>query len=128
MHTRSCDRFKDLKTIDGYISPLEFCDIASAERLFRDAKQYFYHISRNVEMYSEVAKSIEESIYVTDSDLYLAAVKLAKERYGTNDLRTLDIGCKIELAKCLRFDYNAGVKQIERLLKIDNHLLKALSL
>ena len=128
MHARNCDSFKDLKTIEGYVSPLEFCDIASAERLFRDAKQYFYLISRNVEMYSEIAKSIGESIYVNDNDLYLAAVRIAKERYGTGDLRTLDTSGKIEISKRLYFDYNAGEKQIERLLKIDSSLLKALSL
>ena len=79
-------------------------------------------------MYSEIAKSIGESIYLNDNDLYLAAVRLAREHYGTNDLRTLDAACKIELARRLHFDYNAGEKQIERLLKIDSRLLKALSL
>lgn len=128
MHTRSSDSFKNLATIDGYVSPLEFCNIALAESLFRDAKQYFYLISRNVEMYSEIAKTIGESIFVNDNDLYLAAVKLAREHYGTNDLRTLETGYKIELAKRLHFDYNAGTKQIERLLKIDSSFLKALSL
>lgn len=115
-----------MKVIDGYVSPLEFCDVSSAESLFRDAKQYFYLISRNVEMYSEIAKSIGESIFV--NDLYIAAVKLAREQFSTNDLRTLDTGCKIELARRLHFDYNAGTKQIGRLLKIDNNLLNALSL
>ena len=128
MHARSCDRLKDLQTIEGYVSPLEFCDIPLAESIFRDAKQYFYHISRNVEMYSEIAKSIGESIYVNDDDLYLAAVKIAREHYGTNDLRTLDTAGKLELAKRLHFDYNAGEKQLERLLKIDKRLLMALSL
>lgn len=128
MHTRICDSFKGLKVIDGYVSPLEFCDVSSAESLFRDAKQYFYLISRNVEMYSEIAKSIGESIFVNDNDLYIAAVKLAREQFSTNDLRTLDTGCKIELARRLHFDYNAGTKQIGRLLKIDNNLLNALSL
>ena len=128
MHTRSSDYLKNLATINGYVSPLEFCDVALAESLFRDAKQYFYLISRNVEMYSDIAKSIGESIYVNDNDLYLAAVKLAREHYGTNDLRTLETDRKIELARRLHFDYNAGEKQIERLLKIDSRLLKSLSL
>lgn len=70
MHSRACDHLKDLKCVKGYVSPLEFCHVAEAESAFRDAKQYFYSISKNVEVYSDVAKSIGESIFYTDNDLY----------------------------------------------------------
>ena len=126
MHTRSCDRQKDLKLVDGYISPLEFCDIVTAESIFRDAKQYFYLISRKIEAYSDVAKSIGESIYYNDNDLYTAAVKLSIEQYGTRDPRTLPSAAKLELAKRLHYDYNAGGKQLQRLVSIDAELLKAI--
>lgn len=126
MHSRQCDQLKGLKMIDGYISPLEFCDIETAENTFRDAKQYFYVISRNVESYSEVAKSIGESIYYTDSDLYNAAVRMAKDQFGRYDLRTLPVDAKMEIAKRLHFDYNAGDKQLQRLLSMDAMVLKAM--
>lgn len=126
MHSRNYDSFKDLKTIDGYVSPLEFCDIAMAERVFRNAKQYFYHISRKVETYCEVAKSIGESVCYTDNDIYYVAIKLSRERFGTDELRTLSSSSKIELAKVLHYDYNAGAKQLQRLLKLDGNVLAAL--
>ena len=126
MHSRQCDQLKGLKMIDGYISPLEFCDIETAENTFRDAKQYFYAISRNVESYSEIAKSIGESIFYTDTDLYNAAVRMAKDHFGRYDLRTLPVDAKMEIARRLHFDYNAGDKQLQRLLSMDAMVLKAM--
>ena len=126
MHTRNCDALKDLKMVDGFVSPLEFCDIDTAESIFRDAKQYFYLISRNVEAYAEVAKSIGESLYFNDNDLYQAAVKLALEQYGTKDLKTLNVIQKMEMARRMHYDYNAGDKQLQRILKIGSDILKAM--
>lgn len=126
MHTRNCDALKDLKMVDGFVSPLEFCDIDTAESIFRDAKQYFYLISRKVEAYAEVAKSIGESLYFNDNDLYLAALKLAQELYGTKDLKTLTVVQKMETARRLHYDYNAGDKQLQRILKIGSDVLKAM--
>lgn len=126
IHSRTCDNLKDMKIVDGYISPLEYCHIKEAENVFRDAKQYFYAISRNVETYSEVAKSIGESIFYTDTDMYNVALKMAKEHFGRHDLRTLPAEAKIEIAKRLHYDYNAGDKQIQRLLSIEAYVMKAL--
>lgn len=126
MHTRSCDMLKDLKMVDGYISPLEFCDIQTAELFFRDARQYFYLISRKVESYLDVAKSIGEAVFYNDNDLYTAAVKIAKEQYSTHDLRTLPVSSKIEMARRLHYDYNASSKQLQRLLSLDQEVLSAI--
>ena len=126
IHSRTCDHLKDLKSIDGYISPIEFCHVEVAESVFRDAKQYFYTISRNVESNSDIAKSIGESIYYTDNDLYSAATKMAKEHFGDYKLNALPVDAKMEIAKRLHFDYNAGDKQLNRLLGIDLMILRAL--
>lgn len=126
MHSRSADAYKDTMTIDGYASPLEFCDIASAEGCFRDAKHYFYLISRNIESYSNVAKSLGESIYYTDNDLFASAQKKALEQFGSKDLQTLTASQKIELARYLHYNYNAGDNQLQRMLRIDLEVLKAL--
>lgn len=126
MHTKVADQFKDVKTIEGYVSPMEFCDIATAESVFRDAKQYFYNISTKVEAYSAIAKSLGESVYYNDNDLFLVAKKIASSCFGCEDLRALDAKQKIEIAKRLHFDYNASTKQIQRLLKINPEILESI--
>lgn len=125
MHTKASDKFYCLKIVDGYVSPLEFLNIETAESIFRDAKQYFYLISRKVESYSGVAKSIGEAIYYNDNDLYMAAMKISAENYNCRDPKILPAAEKIELARRLYFDYNAGEKQLQRLISIDANLLKA---
>lgn len=126
MHMRKIDPFKNTKLVDGYVLPLEFCDIKTAESVFRDAKQYFYLISKKVEAYSEVARILGESIFYSDNDLYLIAKKTATEQFGSNDLATLSASQKIDLAKHLHFNYNAGSKQLQRMLKIDSEILNAI--
>ena len=126
IHSRVCDRFKNMKVVDGCISPLEFCDVGAAESFFRDAKQYFYLISRKVESYSEIAKSIGEAVFYNDNDLYTVAVKIARDNFGSGDLRTLPSAAKLELAKRLHYDYNASAKQLQRLISVDADLLAAI--
>jgi len=126
MHTRSCDKHQRLRVVDGYISPFDFCEITTAEKFYRDARQYFYLISRKVEAYSDIAKSIGEAIFYNDNDLYTAAQKIAKDQYGSHDLRTLPSGAKVEMARRLHYDYNATPKQLHRLLNIDVDLLASI--
>lgn len=126
VHSRMVDHLKSFKLIDGYITPLDYCHIDEAESVFRDAKHYFYTISKNIELYSEVAKSIGESVYYTDNDLFSVAIRIAKEQCGDHKLKTLPADAKIEIAKRLHFDYNAGDKQLMRLLSLDAMTLKAL--
>ena len=126
MHSRYLDHYKDMPLVDGYICPLLYCDIESSEHLFRDAKHYFYLISRNVESFSEIAKSIGETVFYSDSDLFLVANKYAKTNYGTSRLSDLDSRQKIELAKKLHYDYNAGDKQLQRLLRLSQDVVDAL--
>lgn len=126
MHTKNVDKMKDIKVVDGCVCPLEFCDVATAESMFRDAKQYYYMISRKVEAYASVAKSLGESIFFSDNDLYIAAKTLAQNHFGANDLAVLTAYQKVELAKRLHYDYNASDKQLQRMLKIDPEILKAM--
>lgn len=126
MHTRVLDHYKDIPVIDGYICPLRFCDITTSELLFRNAKQYFFMISRNVETFAEIAKSIGEAIYYNDDDLFQVANKLAKVNYGVSRLIELNLHQKIDLAKRLHYDYNAGDKQLQRLLKLSPDVVEAL--
>lgn len=72
-----------ITTLDGIVSPMSYCHIAEAESFFRNSRNYFYCISRNVEASKEIAKE-------------------------------------------LHFDYNAGNKQISRLLKMEMPVISAL--
>lgn len=115
-----------ITTLDGIVSPMSYCHIAEAESFFRNSRNYFYCISRNVEASKEIAKNIGESIFYTDDDLFVHISTLCSKKYGERSVTTLPKEAKIEIAKELHFDYNAGNKQISRLLKMEMPVISAL--
>jgi len=125
-HSRKFDKVQGLYEIDGYVSPLCFCNVKEAQSVFSSPRQYMYYISKNIEATKDIAAEIGESITFSDYDLYGILPHLTKEMFGAIDSRTLNPDEKIRLAKRLHFDYNAGNKQICRILKIDLHILNAL--
>jgi len=125
-HVRYADSIKGLLKFDGYALPLSFCEIENGERLFRDAPHYFSKISRNIESNVAIAKEIGESIHYTDDELFNAASSLCRKKYGEPIPSRLNADAKIEMAKIMRFEYNASAKQIQRMLKLDSIILTAL--
>jgi len=123
---KSSDIVKSLYLLGHVVSPFSFCDYSAGEKMFRDAKHYFYSVSKNVEAYHRVASIISESIAYTDDDLYFVTRKISKEKYSESNPALLSGQNKIELAKLLHYEYNAGDKQILRLLKLDPNILAAM--
>lgn len=125
-HSRKFDKVEGLKMTDGYISPMSFCYIDQAESLFRNARQYFTKISRNMESWKEFANAIGESIYYTDEDMNSIVLRECQRVYSCSNATMLNPTQKIELAKKLHFEYKSGNKQISRLLKMDIQTINAL--
>ena len=120
------DSVKDLYMVDGYVCPLSFCDVTYAENLFRDTRHYFTKVSRHIESYDEIAKMIGEQIYYTDDDLYSILCSWAAKKYDCKVPSQLQKDQKLEMARMLRWEYNADIKKIGRLLKMDIAVLAAL--
>jgi len=124
--SRMCDKISGLFLLDGYVSPFSFCDIETGQRMFRDARNYFFKISKNVEGYKEIASQTGESIYYIDEDLYYVAQTVSKNEYGFESPNLLPANLKIVLAKKLHYEYNASNKQIQRILKLDTTVVNSL--
>ena len=127
-HSRLLDSFCGLKTIDGYVSPVSFCDIATAERLFRDARHYFFKVSRDVESQQTIAAELGERVFYTDAELYALVKSKCKAEYSVDAPPLLPNDAKILLAKVLHYDYNANNQQIARILRLDLSILNSLFL
>ena len=127
-HSRIADGAEGLLLFDGYVSPLSFCDIHAGESLFRDAAHYFNKLSRSIESNALIAKEIGESIWYTDDELYAIARKIGKEKYGASSPAVITPNDRIDLAKTLHYDFNAGAKQLQRMLRLDPSVLKALGI
>jgi len=120
---KQCDSAKDLYLLDNIVSPFSYCKYEYGEKAFRDAKQYFYYVAKNVESSQKIASIINEQVIYTDEDLYSITCKISTERFGNKQYSLLPPDNKTSLAKILHFEYNAGVKQIQRILKLPASVL-----
>lgn len=118
MRSHQLDKIGQINVLDGYVSPLYYCRAEEAELFFRDSRQYFYKVSKNIESQKEIAGIIGESIYYTDYDLIDVITASCNKKFGVKNASELTPKDKIELAKSLHYDYNASNKQISRLLKL----------
>lgn len=118
-HSNLAESISGIYLLDGYVSPMCFCDLVKAESLFRNAQHYFSKIAKSVESSAAIAREIGESLYYLDSELYsIIAMKCSKE-YGINKPALIAPEAKIAIAKQMRFEYNASAKQISRILRIE---------
>ena len=125
-HSHISDGIQGLKLLDGYFSPFCFCDIAAGESLFRDAVHYFYMLGKNIESNKEIAKEIGESVSYTEDELYAAVSARCRSEYGTPNPAQIPSEAKISIAKSMHFEYNATLKQIQRMLRLDQSILQSI--
>ena len=112
------DSVNGLIQLDGYVSPMCFCDISFGESVFRNASHYFYEIARNIESQKDIASEIGESIFYTDDELFREVLRWSKDKYDSFKPSLLPKEAKIELAKKMHFEYHSGNKQIQRILNL----------
>ena len=125
-HSEQLNKDNRLVVLDGYVSPMCFCGITKAEAFFRSNRHYFFSISRNIEASKSIALGIGENIFYSDEDLFVFVKATCAKKYGCDSVSLLPKEAKVELAKELHFDYNAGNRQISRLLKIDLPVISSL--
>lgn len=100
-----------------------FCDISLGERMFPDARSYFNSLTRNSEAFSLIAERLKDSVFLTDEELFHAAVNYAESKFGTKSVIMLGPDQKIMLAKELHFRYRATNQQIRRITRLDIQIL-----
>lgn len=129
---RELTHYRDVKSLEGlkFVGDIayipSFCRTDIGESMFRDARSYFNSLTRNAEAFSQIAERLKDSIFLTDEELYAAAVRYADKAFGSKQLTLLSPEQKIQLARELHFRYNASNQQIRRLTKLDIGILNEL--
>ena len=70
----------------------------------------------------QLAKS--RKVFIPDKELRQIVRKIAHDTFRTEDVRTLDVKSRLAIAKRLRYDYASTLKQISRMVCLDDDLLK----
>ena len=83
-------------------------------------------LGKNIECNKEIAKEIGESISYTEEELYSAIGIRCKQEFGTANPSQIPAQAKIEMAKVMRYEYNASIKQIHRMLRLENDVLNSI--
>jgi len=116
----------NLIMVDDFICPMAYCNINLWERLFINAHQYFFRISRNIEAQKKIAEELCDRIICTDDELYSTICKISKDRFDCPTPSLSPNDTKIELAKIMKYEYKASNKQIQRMLKLELDLVNQL--
>jgi len=125
-HSRIADRASSVFLVNGVVTPTCFCDFACGESVFRNARNYFSSISRAIESHKDIARMIGEAIFYSDDDLFVILRKVLQDQYNGRDVMVLTTDEKTVLAKLFHYDYNAGNRQIARLVKLDIRVINQL--
>ncbi|MBR5019345.1 MAG: hypothetical protein IKX53_06885 [Bacteroidales bacterium] len=126
LHSHQIDYPDTYAIINGYFSPASYCAIAFGENIFRDARHYFFKLSREIEGYKEIAETLCEQVFYTDDELSAVLYKICQDHYEGQQAKLLPQSDKNTLARKLHFDYNANNAQIARLLNLPPSAVDAL--
>lgn len=124
--SKNIEIIKDCSIVNDMILPTSFCKITEAEEYFADAHMYSHLISRNSEAFSAISQKIKDSIFLTYNELYSAISNICKQKYGQNMPNLLSPSEKIEVAKLMRFNYNASLGQIRSILNLNIEVVQSL--
>lgn len=108
----------------GMISPISFMDFSRIENIFRTSTRYSYFLAKKLEGHVEMQLAKSRKVFIPDKELRQIVRKIAHDTYRTEDVRTLDVKSRLAIARRLRYDYASTLKQISRMVCLDDDLLK----
>ena len=109
---------EDVRVIDGIIFPGEYVVYDLVEKLFRTYKSFNYFMCISKDSDIESMEAYVSSLSIPIQEMRQHKNKLCLEMFGKSDIRSLDTGKRLRLAKALKFKYNSSLRQICRLCGI----------
>ena len=111
---------------EGMMLPCSYALYREGEKMFRDAHQYFYLLTRNYEAYSEESHRLGDAIVLTDEEIYPVARMLSWRDYKVKQPSLLSADSKIAVARILHSEYHATANQVRRVLGLSKEIVQQL--
>lgn len=108
---------------NGMIHPSSFMNFDRLEQLFKSSSRYSYFLAKKLEGHVEMQFTQARKVFIPDKELREIVKDLTRKLFNTEDLRNLDVNSRITIARRLRYDYASTVKQISRMVRLDEDLL-----
>lgn len=112
--------------INGHVAPYAYCSIKFGASLFRDAHHYFAMVSKNIEAYGEIATEIDDSEFLTDTEMFVQISRTLESGYGVSTLKELSKAQKLDLARKMHRDWRSSNGQIRRILGFNQYEIDSL--
>ena len=105
----------EIRTVDGLILPNQYVAVAIVEKLFRTHKAFNYFMSISKDIDIESRGGIISHLSVPLNEMRDNRRVLSQEMFGIEELRGLNMGQRLQLARRLKSLYNCSPKQIAKL-------------
>lgn len=105
----------------GMICPENFLDIKSIETLYKSPLRYLYYLSKKLEGKIEMQQGTRT--FIPDKELRPIIESIAKQLFGEKPIKELDFKSRLILARKLRYNYAATIKQISRMVHLEAETL-----
>lgn len=109
---------------NGMILPTSFMNIRRLESFFRSPAKYSYFLAKKLEGIVEQNLEHSRKSFIPDKELRPVVRKLALEKYGSDDIKSLNVNARLGIARILRYSYGSTVKQISRMIYLDTDALE----
>ena len=107
---------------EGMIMPTSYIDISRLEKLFKSVNAYLFFLSKKLEGIVELEMENGRKTFTPDKELRPVAEKMAQEMFGC-PIADLNVSSKINIARRLKSEYLASVKQVSRMVQLKEELL-----
>ena len=125
-HSRDISAYKGLKLVGQRVFIPSFCRTDIGESFFTDARSYFNCLTKNVETFSEIAKRLKDSVFLTDDELYSVTISYIRNEFNERQVSGLSPQQRIDTARHLKHKYNATKQQLRRILRLEEKTLAEL--
>jgi hypothetical protein len=109
---------------NGMILPTSFMNIRRLESFFRSPAKYSYFLAKKLEGIVEQNLEHSRKSFIPDKELRPVVRKLALEKYGSDDIKSLNVNARLSIARILRYSYGSTLKQISRMIYLDTDALE----
>ena len=124
-HSHLTDNIRGVLSNFGYLQPAAYCDIKLGESMFRNASHYLNKLTKNIESQKDIAAKLCERIFYNDDELFSIVCSMSQKQYGASPAE-VNPSAKVQLAKTMHFEYNASAKQIQRILRLPQDVVRSL--
>ena len=109
---------------EGMICPNSFLDISVLESCFKTPAKYSYFLAKKLEGIVNQELEFSQKSFIPDIELRKIVKEIIQQDFGKENISELDVKRRLSVARKLRYNYAATIKQIARMVQLKKEALK----